>query len=527
MSEQIERQIAELTRLENLTNEQIDRLNDAVFQFSFLRPARAKEIGQQTLMFAAKNDYWRGSGYALKNIGWCNLNLDDCSQAEESLKRSRKILAAARDQAGLATVFNGLATVKRKNGDFKNATEYYSTALELFEQERNQAGCSGVLLNLGIVHNQSGDYAAALDYYYNALPLAAAANAQTVMARTYTCLGDVLWRVNESELAIENLRQAISIFEKYPDNRNLCVALVNLGAAFHKQRNYSEAINYYQKGLTAAQATGNLETQSEAHKCLGSVYLETNQMPRAISHLYSALELARRVNNLYFESETLLKLGSMEHRLGNFAAGIDYLRQALEMSAELELNEINYQAHLALSEIYQEQQQAQTALFHHQAFHRIWSKLYNSTTWSKIQHLLFSQKLIQFSPPAAEMLSGAPITPPDNANVDDTLPPRKLQQVINFINHHLEHNLTVAKLAEIVGLSQSYFLLLFKKTTGKTPHQFLIECRVAHARKLLQTTNLPLSEIALQCGFSSQSHFSTHFRLITGMTPGQYRRSLQ
>lgn len=529
MSETIEQQIAELRQPQSFDSKRIDQLNEAVFQMSFLKPVRAREFGEQVLELTIKNDYWRGSGYALKNIGWCDLNKDDCRRAEEAFGKSQEIFAVAHDEAGTATVFNALATVKRKTGDFKTALEYCSKALNLYEKKTDQAGSAGVLLNIGIVHNQIGDYALALDYYYQVLPLAMEAGAEKVAARARACLGDVLWRVEEAQLAIKSSQQAISLFEKHPDQRNICVALVNLGAAYQHQRNYQKALEYYWKSLENAVEIGNFETQTEVHKCLGSVYLENAQLSPAISHLQQALNLTRQIKNIYFESETLLKLGQTHRKLGNQTLSIECLQQAIKTSEESNFDEINYQAHLALSEIYQEQQPT-IALAHYQTFHKIWSKLYNRASWSKIQQHLFKQQLTKnLSDGTASLLNHRSIQPSVNAFAEtrtngNLLPPRKLQEVVKFIQHHLERNLTVAKLAEVVGLSQNYFLLLFKKTTGKTPHQFLIEQRIIRAQQLLRTTNLPLSEIALRCGFSSQSHFNTHFRLITGVTPNQFRR---
>lgn len=292
MTEEVEQQIVELLRAESLTNERIDRLNDAVWRLSFVKPLRAKFLGAQALGLSIKNDYRRGSGYALTNIGWCELHLDDCRQAEATLDWSRKIFADSRDSRGTATVLNALATARRKIGDFQAASDYYSSALELYEESNDKAGSAGALLNVGIVHNQTGDYALALDYYYQSLALAAEADASVIKARTHTCLGDVLWRVKETDLAIENSRRAIEIFQEHPDRRNVCVALVNLGAAYQQRGNCAEAAGFYERGLEKAREIGNVETQAEAHKCLGGVRLEFNESAEAIAHFEQALKLS-------------------------------------------------------------------------------------------------------------------------------------------------------------------------------------------------------------------------------------------
>ncbi len=66
---------------------------------------------------------------------------------------------------------------------------------------------------------------------------------------------------------------------------------------------------------------------------------------------------------------------------------------------------------------------------------------------------------------------------------------------------------------------------MFKLATGQTPHQYLINYRIDQAKQLLQTTEIPIVDIAYQIGFNSHAHFSTQFRRIVSVTPQAYRVS--
>ena len=107
------------------------------------------------------------------------------------------------------------------------------------------------------------------------------------------------------------------------------------------------------------------------------------------------------------------------------------------------------------------------------------------------------------------------------------LPPRALRRVIDYIEAHLEKNISIQVLAEIAGLSMFHFARTFKQSEGMTPHDYVIRCRVRRAQDLLATTDMPLSEIALASGFSDQSHCARRFREELGITPSQYRRSMR
>jgi AraC family transcriptional regulator len=89
----------------------------------------------------------------------------------------------------------------------------------------------------------------------------------------------------------------------------------------------------------------------------------------------------------------------------------------------------------------------------------------------------------------------------------------------------MEESLSIENLAGAAGLSPIHFARQFKRTTGTSPHQFLMEARVARARDLL-ASRLSIAEIAYRCGFSHQEHMTRLFGRQLGVTPAAYRKSL-
>lgn len=84
---------------------------------------------------------------------------------------------------------------------------------------------------------------------------------------------------------------------------------------------------------------------------------------------------------------------------------------------------------------------------------------------------------------------------------------------------------TLEDLATDAGLSRYHFCRQFRIATGLSPHQYQLRARVERAQLILRTRPArPLSEVALECGFSDQSHFTRVFRRVSGVTPGRYRR---
>ncbi len=95
----------------------------------------------------------------------------------------------------------------------------------------------------------------------------------------------------------------------------------------------------------------------------------------------------------------------------------------------------------------------------------------------------------------------------------------------SIILDNLHGNVSIAELARACNLSRGYFIHAFRETTGMTPYQWLLRERIARARTLLLETDVAISEIAISCGFSDQSHFTRVFVNLVGTTPGIWRRN--
>lgn len=104
---------------------------------------------------------------------------------------------------------------------------------------------------------------------------------------------------------------------------------------------------------------------------------------------------------------------------------------------------------------------------------------------------------------------------------------RRLRRVIDYMDAHLNEDITVADLAEVAHLSRFHFLRAFKAATGVTPHRYLSARRLMRAKEMLKQGDISLADLAQACRFSSQANFSRAFRRAVGMSPGAYRRSIR
>ena len=101
-----------------------------------------------------------------------------------------------------------------------------------------------------------------------------------------------------------------------------------------------------------------------------------------------------------------------------------------------------------------------------------------------------------------------------------------IESTLQYISGHLNEELTLEALAEKASFSPVYFHKLFRTSTGKTLHRYIEEQRIRRSVDLLVTTDLTLSRIAYECGFSSQSYFSYAFKRSMGVTPRAYAKKI-
>ena len=116
----------------------------------------------------------------------------------------------------------------------------------------------------------------------------------------------------------------------------------------------------------------------------------------------------------------------------------------------------------------------------------------------------------------------APSAPPPTGG----LPKLRLNRVLEYIHANLDREMHLDELARVASLSPFHFSKLFKRSTGSSPHQYIMQRRLERAKTLLRQPGRSLSEISVEAGFADQSHFTNVFRRFVGVTPSKFRALL-
>ena len=102
----------------------------------------------------------------------------------------------------------------------------------------------------------------------------------------------------------------------------------------------------------------------------------------------------------------------------------------------------------------------------------------------------------------------------------------RLRRIKEFVDAKIEDELTLCEMAQAVELSAAHFSRMFRKSTGETPHQFLLRQRVERAKTMWRSADERVLDVAVACGFKSQQHFAQAFRNVCGASPTEYRQEV-
>jgi AraC family transcriptional regulator len=103
----------------------------------------------------------------------------------------------------------------------------------------------------------------------------------------------------------------------------------------------------------------------------------------------------------------------------------------------------------------------------------------------------------------------------------------RLRRIKELVHAKIGDDLSLDEMAQSIGLSTAHFARMFRKSTGETPHQFVLRQRVERAKAMLRVPDARVLDVAVACGFTTQQHFAQVFRDVCGVSPTQYRQDLR
>jgi AraC family transcriptional regulator len=100
----------------------------------------------------------------------------------------------------------------------------------------------------------------------------------------------------------------------------------------------------------------------------------------------------------------------------------------------------------------------------------------------------------------------------------------RVRRIKELVDAKMEDDLSLDEMAQSVGLSTAHFARMFRKSTGESPHQFVLRQRIERAKAMLRAPDARVLDVAVACGFKTQQHFAQVFRDVCSVRPTEYRQ---
>jgi CHAT domain-containing protein/tetratricopeptide (TPR) repeat protein len=291
-------------------------------------------------------------GLAYNNLGIIAGMRGDLPAATAFMERALAIAEEDGDVRGMQSGYGNFGIIQRRLGALDEAEVSGRRALALAEQLGDQAAIGRALNNLGILIQQRGDGATAQDYFVRSLRMKEAGGAEPRdLATSELNLGGLYAEQGDQDRAMFHYTHSIELMERdgLPDAAMLS-ALNNIGNSLAGLRRYAEARRFYERGIAAAERSGE-------SPMLAALLYNVGTLTRATGDLDAALDLQRRslairesISDRAGLVESLTEMGNLLMRLDRAAEGLPYLDRAVTLAHQARLLNQLWKAQLARGE---------------------------------------------------------------------------------------------------------------------------------------------------------------------------------
>lgn len=280
----------------------------------------------------------------------------------------------------IAGANNNIGYAYFNKGDLSNALKHHKKALDLWRALKNNSGTGQSLNNLGVVYKQLGEYKRSLRYFTEALEVFKEEGDEQPIATTYNNLGGIYKMLEKNDQAIESYNHSLLLRRKIGDDRGVATTLNNIGALYKKQGNLDTALVFFEESLALIEKVGDQMGIAHASCNIGEVAFQRNNMDLATQMGERALKIGQDLGALANIEQASFLLQRVYEKTGKWKQAFEMqklnhetallikseeakksamlLEMQYQFDKEREINRINNQKKLALSQKQKEIQRA-------------------------------------------------------------------------------------------------------------------------------------------------------------------------
>jgi CHAT domain-containing protein/Tfp pilus assembly protein PilF len=288
------------------------------------------------------NKYYQQAYELFEQLGQ-DLGLE-LAEAEEEEEKIQLELDLALSRLGKVRSLLELGLVAEKQGDFKQALEFYSKGQTLAEETGLKSVMADAFLYQANSHWYQGNYQQAFRYQRQSLEIAKTLDDKLQQSFILNTVGLIHWTLNDPMRALENLNQSLELSKESYSLLDIATAYNNIGLVHRKEKRYAESIEFFKKALKRDEQLKSKWGQGYTHRNMGMSFLRMGQLETAETHLKKAVKLSSEIGNKTNLVKTMLELGHLALEQKQWGSAVSLFSETLEISERINVKEVSWRA---------------------------------------------------------------------------------------------------------------------------------------------------------------------------------------
>jgi CHAT domain-containing protein/Tfp pilus assembly protein PilF len=268
-------------------------------------------------------------------------SVEDEEDAEE--KENLKRILESCEKGKMESLLE-LGLVAEKQGDFKEALEFYARGQTLAEGAGLRSGLAKAFLYQANSNWFQGNYQPAFRFQREALAIAKELDDALQQAFILNTLGLIHWTLNDPIRALGKLNQSLELAMSSHSLLDVATAYNNIGLVHRKEKRYPESIEFFKKALTKDEQLKSKWGQGYTHRNMGMSFLRMGQLEIAEAHLNKAVELSSEIGNRTNLVKAMLELGHLALERNQWESAVSLFRETLDLSDRMNVKEVSWRA---------------------------------------------------------------------------------------------------------------------------------------------------------------------------------------
>lgn len=285
--------------------------------------------------------------------------------------------------------------IYKNSGQIDKAKLYLTGALPLCIKSKDAQDHFKINHTLALCLTDEGNYKQASEYFFTALRYAEEGGNKTQIANAYGGLGNLYSSQGDFVKAISNQQKALKYRIELNDKMRMSFSYVNLAGAYRSLNKFDSAQYYFNKALVIQTAEKNTEGQAYSYAGIGSIYLQKNAPEAAIDYFKRAYSLVENSNDAEIKSGLFNSLGETYRLLKDPDKAIDFLNKAVEFNLTTNKLPRLKESYLGLSKAYRDKKDFEKAYDYFQKYSELKDTLYSSEVGKKISSMEYNYQIEQ------------------------------------------------------------------------------------------------------------------------------------